>query len=139
MEGLALGPRLPNGNWVLLGVVDDGDPFSNNTLVALELVSSADADFDQDTDIDGADFLIWQRGLGTGSTQAEGDANADGLVDEKDLAAWQWSIPAVGSGGIGGTQQLAPVPEPTTSLLLVAGAFAIIAGACRNRGNRRCT
>jgi hypothetical protein len=37
LEGLALGPQLSNGNWSLLGIVDDGDPLSNNTLVAFEL------------------------------------------------------------------------------------------------------
>ena len=38
LEGLCLGPQLANGNRVLLGVVDDGDAVSNNTLVAFELV-----------------------------------------------------------------------------------------------------
>src|SRR5690606_31336681 len=37
MEGLALGPRLPNGDWVLIGVVDDdptdSDTLSHNTVV----------------------------------------------------------------------------------------------------------
>lgn len=37
LEGLALGPKLSNGHWSLLGVVDNGDPLSNNTLVAFEL------------------------------------------------------------------------------------------------------
>jgi hypothetical protein len=37
LEGLCLGPKLANGNWALLGVVDNGDPISKNTLVAFEL------------------------------------------------------------------------------------------------------
>ena len=38
LEGLTLGPQLANGNWTLLGVVDDGDPISDNALVSFELV-----------------------------------------------------------------------------------------------------
>jgi hypothetical protein len=37
LEGLCLGPKLPNGNYALLGVVDNGDPISKNTLVSFEL------------------------------------------------------------------------------------------------------
>ncbi len=37
LEGLCLGPKLANGNQVLLGVVDNGDPISKNTLVSFEL------------------------------------------------------------------------------------------------------
>jgi hypothetical protein len=37
-EGLCYGPKLAGGNHVLLGVVDDGDPISKNTLLAFELV-----------------------------------------------------------------------------------------------------
>ena len=48
-----------------------------------------DADFDNDNDVDGIDFLTWQLGLGTGTTHAEGDANEDGVVDGADLAIWE--------------------------------------------------
>lgn len=37
MEGLCVGPELPSGNHVLLGVVDDGDPISGNVIVSFEL------------------------------------------------------------------------------------------------------
>lgn len=77
-----------------------------------------DADFDQDNDIDGADFLTWQAGFGVGSTLAEGDANADNLVDAADLLVWQSQF---------GTVPLltpASVPEPTSAVLF-AGAVGI--------------
>ncbi len=48
------------------------------------------ADFDSDGDVDGFDFLAWQRGYGgTEASLTDGDANADGTVDENDLSAWQ--------------------------------------------------
>lgn len=37
LEGLALGPQLANGNWAMLGIVDDGDGQSQNRLVAFEV------------------------------------------------------------------------------------------------------
>jgi hypothetical protein len=41
-----------------------------------------DADFDADGDVDGADFLTWQRGVGVGGvTHSMGDANGDAVVD----------------------------------------------------------
>jgi hypothetical protein len=48
-------------------------------------------DFDGDGDVDGRDFLVWQRGYGrtAGATYSDGDATRDGDVDGKDLAVWQ--------------------------------------------------
>ncbi len=53
-------------------------------------LSAATGDFDADDDVDGADFLAWQRGLGiaTGATRAQGDSNQDGAVNSADLAVW---------------------------------------------------
>lgn len=80
------------------------------------------ADFNQDHDIDGADFLIWQRGLGVGSTWSAGDANGDGAVDAIDFAVWETQFGATSAS----LQQLAiAVPEPS-SLLLVLGMAIFI-------------
>jgi len=49
------------------------------------------ADFDADEDVDGADFLTWQRGFGAATTDASysnGDSNNDGSIDATDLANW---------------------------------------------------
>jgi xyloglucan-specific exo-beta-1,4-glucanase len=51
-----------------------------------------DADFDGDGDIDGRDFLAWQRGYGIQApiaTKANGDADNDLDVDGNDLGIWQ--------------------------------------------------
>ena len=37
LEGLCLGPKLANGNRVLVGVVDNGDPLSGNVVLSFEL------------------------------------------------------------------------------------------------------
>ena len=42
---------------------------------------------DEDEDVDGADFLTWQRGVGSANPGfVDGDADADGAVDGNDLA-----------------------------------------------------
>ena len=47
------------------------------------------ADFDSDGDVDGADFLAWQRGFGTpGANKPDGDADNDNDVDAIDLVVW---------------------------------------------------
>jgi spore coat protein CotH len=48
------------------------------------------ADFDADGDVDGGDFLRWQRGLGKPAAVAgDGDADLDADVDGIDLAIWR--------------------------------------------------
>ncbi len=52
---------------------------------------AASADFDADGDVDGNDFLAWQRGLGAAgnATAEDGDADGDQDVDGDDLATWK--------------------------------------------------
>jgi hypothetical protein len=75
-----------------------------------------DADFDQDGDVDGSDFLAWQRGFGVGSTLAEGDANGDSVVDAADLTVWENQF------GSSSLSAFATIPEPTSGMLLLGVA-----------------
>ncbi len=137
-EGLALlGPRLSNGNWIMLGTVDNGDPFSSNTIVSLELspttpipLDDPTADFDEDGDVDGADFLAWQRGFGVTSLAAleHGDGNHDGSVSAADLALWQGAFGAAATSAAASA-----VPEPGTLMML--GVATMLVGV--RRGRRR--
>ena len=60
---------------------------------------SESGDFDGDGDVDGADFLSWQRGFGLtgGATSGDGDGNGDGKVDGLDLSVWQSELGNVGA------------------------------------------
>ena len=60
-----------------------------NSLVPPTLVGNPD--FNGDSYVDGADFLIWQRNLGvTGQTNNNrGDADANTIVQSADLTVWQ--------------------------------------------------
>jgi hypothetical protein len=135
LEGLALGPRLANGSWVLLGVVDDepDDLLSANTVVAFTATAIPSADFDEDGDVDGADFLNWQQGVGTtiGATLDQGDADRDGDADAVDLNLWRSHYAA-------GETASAVVAEPVSAALtLAAAALSIPCG--RRLGRRRTT
>ncbi|TWU21399.1 hypothetical protein [Bythopirellula polymerisocia] len=61
-----------------------------NEIIAA-LVQPQNADFDTDGDVDGRDFLQWQRGFGavSGANVSDGDANNDAAVNGLDLILWQ--------------------------------------------------
>ena len=60
-------------------------------------------DFDQDGDVDGSDFILWQQNTSIGDLQ-----------DWKDNYGWTASTPATAPAG-------SAVPEPTSALLLALG------------------
>jgi hypothetical protein len=82
-----------------------------------EPTTGQDADFDNDGDVDGQDFLIWQRGIGSAGTNMTGDANGDTNVDAADLTVWKSQF---GGGAI------QAVPEPAGAVL---GMIALLSGA----------
>lgn len=128
-------PHLPTDTSAVFGLPNDvinqwsvpaiggTDHRHNHQGVADAVIQVASADFDQDDDVDGVDFLTWQRGRGAGSTLAEGDADGDADVDAVDLTVWrfQWGV-------AGGAQPVgSAVPEPTglaTSVFLAALGWA---------------
>jgi hypothetical protein len=84
-----------------------------------------DADFDNDGRVDGADLLIWQRGLGAAGDNSKGDADASMFVDGADLAVWklQFGLPAIAAA--------APVPEPATGTIIAFAGVLLGLGALR--------
>lgn len=92
------------------------------------------ADFDTDGDVDGADFLAWQRGFGTtsGASLADGDTNWDGKVNADDLTIWQAQFDSHASSTLA-----AAVPEPSTAGLLI---LAMVGTSLANRAVfKRCS
>lgn len=81
------------------------------------------ADFDEDGDVDGRDFLTWQRNLGTllGAAHGEGDADGDGDVDSDDLSAVRNGIMAIPPPPQA-VEGVALIPEPS-ALALAFGAL----------------
>lgn len=93
----------------------------NDVILTLVASPANDADFDVDGDVDGSDFLAWQRNVGktSGAAIEDGDANHDGAVNGSDLEIWtgQFGAPIVVAH--------APVPEPGTNILIIGVLLAI--------------
>jgi hypothetical protein len=85
-------------------------------------LNPSNGDFNGDGTVDGADFLIWQRGFGLSGQPdgTTGDANADGNVNAADLAIWESRF-----GGAPAVASVGAVPEPASLAMLAAGALAL--------------
>lgn len=82
-------------------------------LVDYEVIAIAEnADFNNDLDVDGSDFLTWQIGFGSATTFESGDANSSGTVDGQDLSIWQTQYAGTPSA-------IQNVPEPNGAALIV--------------------
>ncbi len=81
-------------------------------------------DFDGDADVDGADFLTWQRTLGSAAVPPGmgADGNVNGVVDGLDLLVWR-----EGFGAPPMAPALASVPEPTSRSVAGIVVVALIA------------
>jgi hypothetical protein len=104
-------PYQNGGNWGI-----DADNVVNIDNVTLEFVSNptTPGDFDEDGDVDGRDFLMWQRGESPNGTLG-------GPVSGLDLVDWQANY----GGGGGPLAALAAVPEPGSLMLAgISLAFA---------------
>ena len=90
------------------------------------LFDAASADFDEDGDVDGRDFLAWQRGFGKliNAMHAEGDANGDGAVNTDDLMVFHTQYgPAMVDAPLAA---LAAVPEPGSAVLIGSGLLMFL-------------
>jgi hypothetical protein len=131
--GASLRP-LQNGDWDSWAFTTDADhPSYYNTVFAANPVIATPpggyADFDADGDVDGADFLAWQRGAGLGApTPMQGDATSDGSVDGADLAVWRTQF-----AGSAAAPHLSAVPEPQLCTSCASAMFVL----CHRIGQQR--
>ncbi len=122
---------LANGDWDSWAFENPPSLFSTafaeNPIAA---VAPYSADFDADNDIDGSDFLAWQRGFSitSGASLEQGDANGDGEVDSLDLQLWAlmfsnpFSNPA-GNPAAASTVLVVPEPSSLTVVFVVLFLF----------------
>jgi hypothetical protein len=100
--------------------------FDNISLRLVDVVVEppvGDADFDNDGDVDGRDFLMWQRGFGLpDALNQDGDADDDDDVDGDDLIIWQTKY--------GETEPLVSsvaVPEPAIGMMILTALGSLLA------------
>ena len=118
------------GNWSFVAFAAGDLQLAPFTQLILANATAPQADADSDGDVDGSDFLAWQRGFGGSQIQqTDGNFDGDNDVDADDLAIWEAEF--------GSTNQLAtsrvvqPVPEASSVVLVV---FVWIGYSCV--GNR---
>jgi hypothetical protein len=113
------------------GLVWNADDLLITGELAVAALGRHSADFNGDGQVDGADFLAWQRGfaLVAQTDPTQGDANGDGVVDAADLAAWQaeFGAAAIASANVA-------VPEPAAGAWL---AFLLCGSMAATRPRRR--
>jgi hypothetical protein len=130
----------PGGAWAFSGVGATGrqlvdgawdswaftPTFRQSAFAANASAAAQPADFDSDGDVDGADFLTWQRGVGLtdGVVRSLGDATGDGVVGDLDLAAWQSQFKSAAA-----TSAAATVPEPISSTTCASAMFVLYLSA----------
>jgi peptidyl-prolyl cis-trans isomerase A (cyclophilin A) len=85
-----------------------------------------DGDYDFDGDVDGEDYLVWQRSFGS-TTDVAADGNGDAIVNSLDLALWMNNA---GATSLAAT--VSGVPEPTTVALFGMGIFFCLQAARRS-------
>lgn len=129
VEASALGELAAN---FLLSFSSDGLPAAPYQLLTINAFVEVilGGDFDADRDVDGADFLAWQRNINVteGAALSMGDANRDGAVNQSDLQIWQTYM-----GQTAPLSEIASsaVPEPSTAELSALAFSSLIAGGRR--------
>ena len=117
LEGITLGPSLPNGNWLLLGVVDNAGEGAT-TIAAFELSLTGNAtagDFNRDGKVDQSDYVLWKNTYGSTITLAA-DSNGNQVVDAADYTIWRNNLSAAGnSAARPSDDQTSSIPEPTAA------------------------
>jgi hypothetical protein len=110
------------GGWI--GGIDDVRVY-DETLTAAQVQALLEppglpGDFDDDNDVDGDDFAIWQMNFPTASNAmpGDGDGDGDGDVDGADFVVWQTNF---------SPSSVAPVPEPhSLTLVALGGLFGLL-------------
>lgn len=104
----------------------------NGTIYLVTNSVGVPGDFNADGTVNAADFLIWQRGVGSSNSKSGADANRDGLVNELDLEVWQQHY---GESYGNANSSLASIPEPGSVALTLT--FVLLFIGRRRHGYQR--
>ncbi len=90
--------------------------------VKVSAISATNANFSGTGGVDAADYVLWRKHFGVGTTQPQGDSDGDGDVDQTDYNNWR----ATFGNGPGSGLEGSTVPEPTTFVLMGLGILPLI-------------
>jgi GH35 family endo-1,4-beta-xylanase len=82
-------------------------------------------DYNFDGVVNAADYTVWKDTMGS-TTDLRADADNDGMVDDGDYGIWVSNFGTVYVAGGAGASASAAVPEPSTAMLLLIGAVALV-------------
>jgi hypothetical protein len=83
-------------------------------------------DYDDDGDVDGSDFLHWQRTLGSAASPpgSGADGNNNGTIDAGDLSVWRTNF---GSAAVAADNSaVVAIPEPCSLTIVWPGLMALL-------------
>lgn len=106
------------------------DQYFSGTGIVTIAAADISGDYDNDTDVDNADFNIWKGQFGNLGAGLAADDDLDGDVDGNDFLAWQANY----GFGVGGG--VAAIPEPASATLAVAFGVAMVGANGRLRRRR---
>src|SRR5204862_423362 len=85
------------------------------------LIGGIAGDYNYDSKVDAADYVLWRKTLGQTGSGLATDGNANGQIDQADFYVWRAHFgQTAGSGS--GTSANTAVPEPATLVLLLFAA-----------------
>jgi hypothetical protein len=118
--------QLTNFNLYYLGLqADQGAGLIDLEIESIRVVVPAPSlagDYDDDQDVDGNDFLVWQRAVGASVTPGSGaDGDNSGTVDGGDLTVWRNNF-----GMTAAAEAAAAVPEPASAALVAMAALSLL-------------
>jgi len=117
---VANGQRLAVGDGSFLVNYGPGSPFDPKSVFISSFQPATPGDFDVDGDVDGNDFLVWQRG------DSPNHGNA------ADLVAWRVNFGISGAAAVSSA-----VPESTAATLTIVAATAALVVSGRRQPNAR--
>ena len=100
------------GNYDLRMSLRDNGGFGWDIVAPFRVVPDIDGDFNHDGSVNGADYVVWRKGLGTIYTQA-------------DYNVWRNSFGQPSGSGAGSSAN-STVPEPSSLLLVTMAATGVL-------------
>jgi hypothetical protein len=104
--------------------------------LSFSVVQPVPGDFDEDLDVDGHDFLLWQQQLGLEGAGLAADGDKDEVVSGADLDLWREHF---GETQVNATPNAGSVPEPAAAALAVIGMLSVALNRCRSLFGPRLT